>query len=257
MKRRRGMGVFDMFFRKGPQDPVQPGQESGNVDIAALFEGLSGWSSGRRFADADPKYSEMIKGLPPGTGSSMRLSKIRGTMTLGGENPKIFGYPGSIELNMPALASLGGMARILVDLGYEGVEREAPPIAAALEKRQFRLRMGCFLEQHYPLPRLQLAFSDGLAEPLFLEVLSDILDWNVQDFYYGIVTTGLYEISLHVQRVHLGSVFCSVPQSERQSLAGGLRQLADRLKSTSPSGWNMQEAVRSFERRHSLGEGML
>ncbi|NTW10892.1 MAG: hypothetical protein HGA26_06000 [Chlorobiaceae bacterium] len=223
------MGFFDMFFQKGQEGPVQPGKEQGKVDIAAVFEGLSGWSSGRRFADADPKYSDMIKGLPPGAGSSMRLSKIRGTMTLGGETPKIFGYPGSIEPNMPALASLGGMARILIDLGYEGVDREAPAIASALEKRRFRMRMTCFLEPHYPLPRLQLAFSDGLAEPLFLEVLSDILDWNVQDFYYGIATTGLYEISLHVQRTHLASVFCSVPDNERLLLSGGLCQLSDRV----------------------------
>jgi hypothetical protein len=246
-----------MLFQKDPERSGPPLQDGGKVDIAAVFEGLSGWSSGKRFADVDPKYSEMIRGLPPGTGSSMRLSKIRGTMTLGGENPKIFGYPGSIEPNMPAIASLGGMARILIDLGYEGVDQEAPSIAAALEKRRFRLKMACFPEPQYPLARLQLAFLDGLAEPLFLEVLSDILDWNVQDFYYGIVTTGLYEISLHVQRNHFASVFCSVPDSERSFLAGGLKQLADRAKSNPPSGWNMEEAVRSFERRHALGEGML
>ncbi|NTW55752.1 MAG: hypothetical protein HGB20_01755 [Chlorobiaceae bacterium] len=251
------MGFFDMFFQKEPERPQQPVPDLGKIDIASVFEGLAGWSSGKRFADADPKYSDMIKGLPQGSGSSMRLSKIRGTMTLGGENPRIFGYPGNIEPNMPALASLGGLSRILIDLGYEGVDREAPPIAAALEKRRFRMRMACFMEPYYPLVRLQLAFMEGLAEPLFLEVLSDILDWNVQDFYYGVVTTGVYELSLHVQRNHLGSVFCSVPDAERASMAAGLKQVADRLKSTPPSGWNMQEAVRSFERRHPLGEGML
>jgi hypothetical protein len=251
------MGLFDMFFQKGPERFSSPVPVPGKIDIAALFEGLSVWSSGRRFADADPKFTDMIKGLPSGTGSSMRLSKIRGTMTISGENPKIFGYPGSIEPNMPAVASLGGMARILIDLGYEGVEQEAHPIAAALEKRRFRLKMSCFREPKYPLLRLQLAFSDGLAEPLFLEVLSDILDWNVQDFYYGIVTTGQYELSMHVQRNHLASIFCSVTDSERQVLAGGLKLIADWLKGNPQPVWNMQDAVRSFERRHPLGEGML
>ncbi|NTW82622.1 MAG: hypothetical protein HGB36_04555 [Chlorobiaceae bacterium] len=250
------MGFFDMFFQKVPERSSRSAQDYGQIDIAEVFEGLSTWSSGKRFADTDPKYAELIRGLPPGTGSSMRLSKVRGTMTLGGENPKIFGYPGAIEPNMPAVTSLGGMARILIDLGYQGVDQEAPLIAAALEKRHFRLRMSCFSEQHYPLVRLQLAFSEGLGEPLYLEVLSDILDWNVQDFYRCIATKGVYEISVHVQRNHFASVFCSVTDNERLSLAGGLKQLADRLKSTSPAGWNYQEAVRGFERRHPLGEGM-
>ncbi|TLU82886.1 MAG: hypothetical protein FDX30_07335 [Chlorobium sp.] len=250
------MGFFDMFFQKTPEQSPRPLQEYGKIDISEVFEGLSAWTSGKRFSDSDPKYAEVIRGLPPGTGSSMRLSKIRGTMTLGGENPRIFGYPGSIEPNMPAVTSLGGMARILIELGYQGVDQEAPVIAAALEKRHFRMRMTCFPEQHYPLVRLQLAFSEGLGEPLYLEVLSDILDLNVQDFYRGIVTTGVYEISMHVQRNHFASVFCSLSDNERLSLAGGLKQLAERLKSTSPSGWNFQEAVRGFERRHPLGEGM-
>jgi len=251
-----GMGLFDRFFKKESNVPPIVSREQRKPDMTSLFEGIAMWSAGKRFTEADPKYSEMIRSLPPDQASSMRLSRVPGTISITGEHPTVFGYPGSLELNMPALTSLSGMARVLLDLGYAGVEQETGAITESIMNRKFRFRISFFAEQHYPLVRLQIGFYSGLQEPLFLEVLSDILDRNVQDFYSSLIQKGSYEISAHAGREHLASVFCTIPDPDLFPVAEGLNMMVAHLKNITPSGWNMQKAVRSFERHHPLGEGM-
>ncbi|MBV5326057.1 MAG: hypothetical protein JZU65_00240 [Chlorobium sp.] len=103
---------------------------------------------------------------------------------------------------------------------------------------------------------MQVGFYNGLQEPLFLEVLSDILDLNVQDFYASLIEKGRYEISVHAGREHLASVFCTISDSDLLPVAEGLNMMVAHLKNITSSGWNMQKAVRSFERHHPPGEGM-
>ncbi|MEI6758162.1 MAG: hypothetical protein FDX18_06320 [Chlorobium sp.] len=251
------MGLFERFFAKESNEREKVRPEMEKPDIKRLFEEISVWSIGKRFIDIDPKYSEVIRNMPAGEGSSMRLSRVPGTISVSGEQPKVLGYPGSLEFNMPALASLSGTARVLVDLGYSGVEREAAAIRDGIMNRRFKLRITSLAEQSYPLVRLQVGFFNGLQEPLFLEVLSDILDRNVQDFYSSLVQSGRYEISLHVQRNYLASVFHTISDRELNDIANGLAAMVAHLKKITPSGWNMAAAVRLFERRHPLGEGML
>ena len=250
------MGLFERLFTREPAARPVKQQERVKPDIKRLFEGLSRWSTGKRFIDADPKYSEVIRSLPPGTASSMRLSRVAGTISVTGEQPKVFGYPGSLDYNMPALTSLSGMARVLVDLGYSGVEREAGPIRNAVLNRQFKFRITSFAEREYPLVRLQIGFYGGLQEPLFLEVLSDLLDRNVQDFYTTLLESGRYEIALHVQREYLASAFCTIADSELLSVAGGLKMAIEHLQQIPAASRSMPQAVQAFERRHRLGEGM-
>jgi hypothetical protein len=132
------MGIFDRFFKKESNAPAIVSWELRKPDMTSLFEGISTWSTGKRFREADPRYSEMIRSLPPDQASSMRLSRVSGTISITGESPTVFGYPGSLELNMPALTSLSGMARVLLDLGYAGVEDEAGAITESIINRTFR-----------------------------------------------------------------------------------------------------------------------
>lgn len=225
-------------------------------DIASVLEKLDTWTEGKSFVDADPQYSDVIKGLPSGEATSMRLSESPGTISVTGEKPRVFGYPGALEFNMPAITELSGTARILIDLGYSGVEREARGIAHDVMNKSYGLRISYLSMKSYPLIRLQISFYSFLQEPLHLEVLSDILDLNVQGFYAALYETGNYELSVHVTRRHLGSVFSSVTEKERNDVYRGVSGVVSRLEAIPPSERDMKHAIRDFERRHPLGEGM-
>lgn len=250
------MGLFsralgNLFNERGPQD------RDDTPDLDAAIEGLAAWTTGKRMADAGEKYSAMINTLPPGTATSMRLSDTVGTLVIDGEQqPVLFGYPGKIELNMPALTELAGTARILLDLGYEGIEHEKKGILRDLTAGTYRLRVSCISSSLYPLVRLQIGFFSDLQEPLHLEVLSDMLDCNVQDFYLSLCDSGCYELSLHVMREHIGSVFATLDPSECRTISRDLAVAAADLASIPSSARSLERAIRECERRHPLGEGM-
>ncbi len=237
-------------------DPEPPRYDEDIPDLQTCFDQLETWTTGTRMADADPQYSAMIRSLPPGEATSMRLSRSPGTISLEGDEPKVFGYPGTIELNMPTVTELAGLPRILLDLGYAGVEQEVPGILHDLVNRTYRIRMSCMASRSYPLLRLQISFYSNLPEPLHLEVLSDMLDCNVQDFYASLCESGRYELSVHVMRKYIGSVVADVSRNETASLCSGIAGLARDLASLAPERRDMRQAVAEFERRHPLGEGM-
>jgi len=251
------MGIFDRLFNKESDLRPQRGGELPETDINELFKLLDPWSTGKRLADADPRYSDVVGQLPLQEGTSLRLSSSPGTFTLSGVNSRIFGYPGTIELNMPTLTSIAGLGRILLDLGYSGIEEEAAAIQQETLLSSFRFAVSGYSESSYPLLRLQISFTGGLRDPLHLEVLSDILDRNVQDFYRILCDVGRYELSVHIQRRHLASALCIIDERQKGSLAGTLKTAVSHMLSISPDRRNMAQAVRSFERRHPLGEGML
>ena len=247
------------FFSKpfGKRFDVLHGKDEVEVnDIRQLFARLDNWTKGKRFADADPQYSDIIKSLPPGEATSMQLSESPGTISITGEHPRIFGYPGTLEFNMPAITELSGTPRILIDLGYSGVEQEARGIVHDITNSTYGMRISYLSQKHYPLLRLQISFYSFLREPLHLEVLSDILDRNVQDFYTALYETGNYELSVHVTRKHLGAVFSSVTEKERMDVYRGVSGVVSRIEAIRPSDRDMSSAVRDFEQRHPLGEGM-
>ncbi|RNA64641.1 hypothetical protein CR163_004935 [Prosthecochloris sp. ZM_2] len=250
------MGLFSRTFGAlfGDEQPLY-GENVPQIEEA--FERLASWTTGRRMADAGEKYASMIRRLPEGDATSMRLSEAAGTMTIDGEqSPVVFGFPGALELNMPTLTGLAGTARILVDLGYEGIEDEARGILHDLNSGGYRMRVSCIPARSYPLVRLQISFYSDLQEPLHLEVLSDLLDCNVQDFYTAFCQSGRYELSLHVVREHIGSVFASYPGEELVQVRRCVAGEAVRLAAIEPEERNMELAVRECERRHPLGEGM-
>ncbi len=249
------MGLFSTPFESGP-GPGEGARNPSGIDLAQEFATLAQWSCGKSFVDANPRYSDLIKGLPPGRATSMCLSESPGTISVTGEQPRVFGYPGSIELNMPAVTELADCARILVDLGYGGVEQEAPGVAHDIRNRSYGIRFSCIPQRNYPLIRLQISFYSSLREPLHLEVLSDILDRNVQNFYEALCENGTYELSVHVMRKHLGSVFASIDDRSRNGLAEGIAGLVSGMRRMRESDRDMQRAVKEFERRHPLGEGM-
>jgi len=251
------MGFFAKVFGSAFEPEAQPPRYDEDLPgVEECFDRLAAWTTGKRMADADPQYSSMIRSLPPGEATSMRLSRSPGTISLEGDDPRVFGYPGSIELNMPTLTELAGTPRILLDLGYAGIEHEATGILHDLVNRTYRLRMSSIASRRYPLLRLQISFYSNLREPLHLEVLSDMLDCNVQDFYASLCDSGRYELSVHVMRDYIGSVFSSVPGDEIQSLHAGIVGLTRDLEALAPESRDMQQAVAEFERRHPLGEGM-
>lgn len=225
-------------------------------DIRQLFAQLEHMTKGQRLVDADPQYSDVIKSLPPGEATSMQLSESPGTISITGEHPRVFGYPGMLEFNMPAITELSGTPRILIDLGYSGVEQEARGIAHDITNKTYGMRISYLSLRTYPLLRLQISFYSYLQEPLHLEVLSDILDRNVQDFYTALYETGNYELSVHVTRKHLGSVFSSVTEKERNDVYRGVSGVVSRINAIKPSDRDINIAVRDFEQRHPLGEGM-
>ena len=249
------MAFFSKHFGSRSNPPAVK-EEAPAKDIATVLERLAPWTKGQRFVDADPQYSDVIRTLPSGEATSMRLSESSGTISITGENPRVFGYPGVLEYNMPAITGLSGTARILIDLGYSGVEQEVQGIAHDVMNKAYRLRISYLAMRSYPLIRLQISFYSFLQEPLHLEVLSDILDLNVQDFYRALYETGKYEMSVHVTRRHIGSVFSSVTEKERTDVYRGVSGVASRLEAIPGSGRDMNNAVREFERRHPLGEGM-
>lgn len=249
------MAFFSKRFGARPVSPA-PKEEPATKDIAPVLERLEPWTKGQRFVDADPQYSDVIRSLPSGEETSMRLSESPGTISVTGETPRVFGYPGTLEYNMPAITGLSGTARILIDLGYSGVEQEAQGIVQDIVNKAYRLRISYLAMRSYPLIRLQISFYSFLQEPLHLEVLSDILDLNVQDFYRALYETGKYELSVHVTRRHIGSVFSSVTEKERTDVYRGVSGVVSRLEAIPDSGRDMNDAVREFERRHPLGEGM-
>ena len=208
-------------------------------DIRQLFAQLEHMTKGQRLVDADPQYSDVIKSLP-----------------ITGEHPRVFGYPGMLEFNMPAITELSGTPRILIDLGYSGVEQEARGIAHDITNKTYGMRISYLSLRTYPLLRLQISFYSYLQEPLHLEVLSDILDRNVQDFYTALYETGNYELSVHVTRKHLGSVFSSVTEKERNDVYRGVSGVVSRINAIKPSDRDINIAVKDFEQRHPLGEGM-
>lgn len=238
---------FDSFPGKG---------ETAAVDIRQQFARLGAWTKGQRLVDADPRYSDVIESLPPGEATSMQLSESPGTISITGEHPCVFGYPGTLEFNMPAVTELSGTARILIDLGYSGVEHEARGIVHDITHRTYGFRVSYLSLKRYPLLRLQISFYSFLPEPLHLEVLSDVLDRNVQGFYTALYETGGYELSVHVTRRHLGSVFSSVTEKERSDVYRGISGVVARIEAIKPSDRDMNVAVREFERRHPLGEEM-
>lgn len=249
------MGFFSKAFDRRSEPEGEEGKTP-EVDLADEFSSLEQWTHGERFVDADPRYAELIRSLPPGEATSMRLSESPGTISVSGEKQRVFGYPGALELNMPAVTELGDMSRILVDLGYAGVEQEAGGVARDIADGTWGIRFSCIPFRSYPLLRLQVSFYSGLREPLHLEVLSDILDRNVQDFYVALCDSGTYELSVHVMRSHLGSAFGSVTDDVRRGLAGGIASLVSGIRAIPVHERDMQRAVREFERRHPLGEGM-
>ena len=247
------------FFSKSLGNRFNAPHEKDEVatnDIHQQFARLEPWTRGQRFVDADPQYSDVIKSLPTGEATSMRLSESPGTISVTGEHHRVFGYPGTLEFNMPAITELSGTARILLDLGYSGVEQEAQGIAHDIMNKTYGMRISYLSLKTYPLLRLQISFYSYLQEPLHLEVLSDILDRNVQDFYTSLYETGNYELSVHVTRKHLGSVFSSVTEKEQNDVYRGISGVVSRLEALQPSDRDMDSAVREFERRHPLGEGM-
>ncbi|ASQ90126.1 hypothetical protein CHL67_03560 [Prosthecochloris sp. GSB1] len=249
------MGFFSKSFDRGEGSGVgSPGSRI--IDLAREFASLEEWTHGTRFEDADARYSELIRGLPAGEATSMRLSESPGTISVSGERQRVFGYPGTIELNMPALTELADTSRILVDLGYSGVEQEAGGVARDIAAGTWGARFSCIPSRWYPLVRMQVSFYTGLREPLHLEVLSDILDRNVQDFYVALCDNGSYELSVHVMRSHLGSAFGSVPDDVRGGLAAGIASLVSGIRAIPVTERDMRRAVSEFERRHPLGEGM-
>ena len=250
------MAFFSKHFGGRSVAAPAPKEEPSAQDIVNVLGRLEPWTKGQRFVEADPQYSDVIKNLPSGEATSMRLSESSGTISITGENPCIFGYPGTLEYNMPAITELSGMPRILIDLGYSGVEQEARGIANDIMNRAYRLRISYLAMKSYPLIRLQISFYSFLQEPLHLEVLSDILDLSVQDFYTALYETGKYELSVHVTRRHIGSVFSSVTEKERTDIYRGVSGVVSRLEAIPDSERNMKNAVRDFERRHPLGEGM-
>ncbi len=225
-------------------------------DIMDVLGRLESWTKGQRLVDADPKYSDIIRALPSGETTSMRLSESPGTISITGENPRIFGYPGTLEYNMPAITELSGMPRILIDLGYSGVEHEAKGIMHDIVNRTYRLRISYLALKSYPIIRLQVSFYSFLQEPLHLEVLSDVLDLNVQNFYTALYETGKYELSVHVTRKHLGSVFSTVTEEQQSDIHRGMSGVVSSFQALTESERSMERAVRDFERRHPLGEGM-
>ena len=249
---------LSFFLKKfGGRSTASSGREEvPGKDISPVLERLGPWTRGQRFVDADPQYSDVIKGLPSGEATSMRLSETPGTLSVAGERPRVFGYPGTLDYNMPAVTELSGTARILIDLGYSGVEEEERGIAHDVLNRTYGLRISYLSMRSYPLIRLQISFYSFLQEPLHLEVLSDILDLNVQDFFRALYENGKYELSVHVTRKHLGSVFSSVSEKERNDVYRGVSGVVSRLEAIEPSGRDMKNAVRDCERRHPLGEGM-
>lgn len=249
------MAFFSKRFGARSVSPA-PKEEPAAKDITPVLERLEFWTKGQRFVDADPQYSDVIRSLPSGEETSMRLSESPGTISVTGENPRVFGYPGTLEYNMPAITGLSGTARILIDLGYSGVEQEAQGIVQDIMNKAYRLRISYLAMRSYPLIRLQISFYSFLQEPLHLELLSDILDLNVQDFYRALYETGKYELSVHVTRRHIGSVFSSVTEKERTDVYRGVSGVVSRLGAIPDSGRDMKDAVREFERRHPLGEGM-
>lgn len=252
---RRYVAFFSKRFGGRPGSPA-PKEEPAAKDIAPVLERLEPWTKGQRFVDADPQYSDVIRNLPSGEATSMRLSESSGIISVTGENPRVFGYPGTLEYNMPAITGLAGTARILIDLGYSGVEQEAKGIAHDILNKAYRLRISYLAMKSYPLIRLQISFYSFLQEPLHLEVLSDILDLNVQDFYKALYETGKYELSVHVTRQHIGSVFSSVTEKERTDVYRGVSGVVSRLEALPDSERDLKNAAREFERRHPLGEGM-
>ncbi len=250
------MAFFSKRFGGRRSVSSAPKEEPAAKDIVVVLGRLEPWTKGLRFVDADPQYSDVIKNLPPGEATSMRLSESPGTISITGEEPRVFGYPGALEFNMPAITELSGTARILVDLGYTGVEQEAQGIAHDIMNRTYGMRISYLSLKSYPLLRLQISFYSHLQEPLHLEVLSDILDRNVQDFYTALYASGKYELSIHVTRRHLGSVFSSVTEKERNDVYRGISGVAERLEAISPEERDMNRAVNDCERRHPLGEGM-
>jgi len=248
------------FFRKHfvssrPDD--SPGREETVVqDLVPVLARLEPWTKGQHFIDADPQYSDVISNLPSGEATTMRLSESAGTISITGEEPRVFGYPGTLDFNMPAITELSGMPRILIDLGYSGVEQESRGIAHDISNRTFAMRLSYLALKSYPLLRLQISFYSFLQEPLHLEVLSDILDRNVQDFYTALYNTGNYELSVHVTRQHLGSVFSTITEKARNDVYRGISGIVSRIEGIPPSDRDMSTAVRDCERRHPLGEGM-
>ena len=249
------MPFFSKTFRRRTEE--HPGKEDAAInDIRQEFAKLDTWSKGQRLVDADPQYSDIIKSLPAGKATSMQLSESPGTISVTGESPAVFGYPGTLDFNMPAITELAGTSRIMIDLGYSGVEQEASGIEHDISNRTYGMRISYLWLKTYPLLRLQVSFYSFLQEPLHLEVLSDILDRNVQDFYSALYETGSYELSVHVTRRHLGSVFSSVTEKQRSDIFRGVSGLVSRLEALPLPDRDMNSAVRAFEQRHPLGEGM-
>ena len=253
------MALFSGFFEKPSRLGAKPVSSAGSEpveDLESVIARLEPVTTGKRFVDADPQYSEVIRNLPSGKATSMRLSESEGTLSITGEEQRVFGYPGTLDYNMPALTELAGMSRILIDLGYSGVEEEAEGIACDVSNSSYRLRFSCPAMKSYPLIRLQISFYSYLQEPLHLEVLSDILDCNVQDFYRALVSTGRYELSVHVTRNHIGSIFSSISPKQQAALSGGISRVASHLESIEPARRDMSKAVQECERIHPLGEKM-
>ncbi len=253
------MALFSKFFERSFNPESQPASAAKNEpveDLEIVLGRLEPMTTGKRFVDADSQYSDVIRSLPSGEATSMRLSESEGTLSITGEEQRVFGYPGTLDYNMPALTELAGTARILIDLGYSGVEEEAEGIAHDIAHSSYRVRFSCPAMKSYPLIRLQISFYSYLQEPLHLEVLSDILDRNVQDFYRALVSTGRYELSVHVTRNHIGSVFSSITPKQQAALPRGISRVVSHLESIEPGARDMSKAVQECERIHPLGEKM-
>ena len=143
-----------------------------------------------------------------------------------------------------------------MNLAYNGIESEAEDIKKAIQNGAYKVRLSYASEAQYSLIRLQVSFLGDLRDPLHTEALSDILNKDVQDFYCALNETGRYELSVHARLQHLHSVFGTISQQEIADMYGGFEKRVKNMKKIKPADMNMMAAVRTFESKHPMGEGL-
>jgi hypothetical protein len=165
--------------------------------------------------------------------------------------------PTAITPNVPTLLEVAGMGRVLLNLQYDGLDEETPIIKHAVDRKLFRIRLSYELEPQYPIFLFQFSVVEELKQPLNIEAYPDVFAFeDVQGFLSALYRRGRYELSVHANGTHLASVYEDISATTKRELFDGVALLVQHFKSIPRNTRNYMAAVKSFERKHPIGEDM-